>query len=367
MDYLNNIKSTISGQADKVYNNKPAFYTLIVVVIIFVLVLLVRKYNEIVKREKMEPIFIRNVKKADERIQVSDDFIPAPVDGTGFTYSTWLYVNNWSKNLNRFKHVFSKGDIDFKSTAPGVWMLPNINSIAIIMDTVDRTKGSENIIENKNMVPKDFTNIGVKGSKIPNQTESTCKGFLSVDDSAQQAAFLNDTKECFIYPNVKELESSNVATTWNKKNLNITSMDPRVNKDIIYDDSNCVIVENIPLQRWFHLVIVAHDTAIEVYIDGKLYKTSVLKSIPKTNALPLYANLDGGFDGMINELRYYPYALKYIDVYSMYARGPTPFYFMYLFRGKAELYQQKINNFKSRANDLLLNAANAAENLPGLC
>jgi len=363
MEYLNNLKTTVSNQASVVYNNKSMFYSVIFVVVIVVLVLLVRKYNEIVKKERMEPIFIRNVKKADVRIQVSDDFIPAPVDGTGFTYSTWLYVNNWSKNLNRFKHVFSKGDIDFRSTAPGVWMLPNINSIAILMDTVDRTKGSENISENKNKIPKDFTNTGAKGSKIPNQTECTCKGFLSVDDSAQQAAYLNDTKECFIYPNARELEDNNVATSWTKKNLNNSTMDPRVNKDIIHDDNNCVIVENIPLQRWFHLVIVAHDTALEVYIDGKLYKTSVLKSIPRMNSLPLYANLDGGFDGMINELRYYPYALKYIDVYSMYARGPTPFYFMYLFRGKGELYQERINNFRNQTHDLLMNAA---ENLPDL-
>ena len=359
---LNSIKTTVVSNAQAIQNNKPTFYSLIFIAVVVLIIMLYRKYKSIVEKERMEPVFIRNVKKAEERIQVSDDLIPAPNGGSAFTYSVWLYVNNWSKSLNKYKHVFSKGDMDFKSTAPGVWMLPNINSIAILMDTVDRSKGSENIVEQKNKVPTNFTETGVKGSKIPNQTSCTCKGFLSVDDTAQQATYLNDTKECFIYPAPKELESSDVATTWTKKNVNNGTMDPRINKEIINDDNNCIIVENIPLQRWFHLVIVANETALEVYVDGKLYKTSVLKSLPKTNSQPLFVNLEGGFDGMINELRYYPYALKYLDVYSMYARGPTPFYFMYLFKGKTELYEQKINAIKDTSKDYL---KDMADNLYG--
>ena len=123
-------------------------------------------------------------------------------------------------------------------------------------------------------------------------------------------------------------------------------MDPSVNKQIVLDEQSCIIVENIPLQRWFHVVVVFNETTVEVYIDGKLYKTVILKSYVKTNSFPLHINLDGGYDGLINELRYYPYPLKYMDVYNIYARGPTPFYFMYLFKGKLELYEEKFNKSK---------------------
>jgi len=341
MDYFNNIKSGIVTNAQTLQNNKPAFYSVISIASLILLVILYRKYRSIVQKELMEPVFIRNVKMASVPVQVSDDLIPSPIGGSSFTYSVWLYVNNWSKDLTKMKHVFSKGDINFKSTSPGVWMLPNINSLAILMDTSDRTKGNANIIEMKNKVPIQFVETGAKGSKIPNQTPNTCKGFLSVDDMAQQAAYLSDTKECFIYPTSKEMENNNNGTTWTKKNMNNSFMNPAINKEIMNNDNNCIIVDNIPLQRWFHLVIVATDTAMEVYLDGKLYKTIVLKSIPKTNAQPLLVNLNGGFDGMINELRYYPYELKYLDVYSMYARGPTPFYLMYLFKGKNEIYEER--------------------------
>ena len=341
MDYFNNIKSGVITNAQNLQNNKPAFYSVISLVILVLTVILYRKYRSIVRKELMEPVFIRNVKMASVPVQVTDDLIPAPLGGSGFTYSVWLYVNNWSKDLTKMKHVFSKGDVDFKSTSPGVWMLPNVNSLAILMDTAERTKGNENIIEDKNKVPKKFVETGVKGSKIPNQTSNTCKSFLAIDDTAQQAAYLSDTKECFIYPVSKDLEDNKNGTTWTKKNMNSSFMNPAVNNDILNNENNCIIVENIPLQRWFHLVIVASETSMEVYLDGKLYKTIVLKSIPKINAQPLLINLNGGFDGMINELRYYPYELKYLDVYSMYARGPTPFYLMYLFKGKNEIYEER--------------------------
>ena len=38
------------------------------------------------------------------------------------------------------------------------------------------------------------------------------------------------------------------------------------------EGSGCV-VENIPLKRWFHLVIVTFDRNFDVYIDGKLYRS----------------------------------------------------------------------------------------------
>lgn len=98
--------------------------------------------------------------------------------------------------------------------------------------------------------------------------------------------------------------------------------------------SNKIIVENIPMQRWFHLAVVADESALEVYIDGKLYKTTVLLGAPRTNDGKLYVSQDSGFDGLLNELRYYPRALSYSDIYTMYARGPTPFYFKDMLKDK---------------------------------
>jgi hypothetical protein len=336
MDF-NNIKNFMLSKAEAIQSNKSVYYSLLTLIGLILLIILFVKYRSIVANEKLEPVLIKNIKKANIKAQVSDELLPVPLSGSGFTYSTWLYCNKWGSD---FAHVFSKGNEDFSSMCPGVWMLPNINSIAVIIDTGNRTKGEENISEIRNKLPKNYMDTGVKGTKIPNQTPCTCKSFLAVDDFAQDAAFLNDTKECYIYSDRRELVDSKIGTTFSKKNVNNQTTNPKINKDILKSD-NCVIIENVPLQRWFHLVIVTSQTAIEVYIDGKLYRTMVLKSYPKSNNHPLFINLQGGFDGMINELRYYPYELKYLDIYSMYARGPTPFYFMSMLRGKPEMYITK--------------------------
>ena len=350
---LNSIKNTVLTQAQAIQSNKPVFYGLIFLVFIILLIALYRKYREIVNKERMEPVFIRNIKKADQMIQVSDDLIPAPVGGVGFTYCVWLYVNNYSKDMNRFKHVFHKGDLNGNSGAPAVWMLPNTNAIAVMMDTADRAKDEANIQEEKGKQPENYLTLGTKDQKLPNISSCSCKVLLNSDPSMKQAAYINETKDCILYAAERPLVAQEGSTSWTKMNPNVDTMDPRRNKEMLMNDNNTIIVENIPLQRWFQLVVVTTETAMEVYVDGKLYRTIVLKSLPKTNSMPLFVNLNGGFDGMINELRYYPYPLRYIDVYNMYARGPTPFYFMYLFKGKLELYEEKFNKIKGSFKDNL--------------
>lgn len=348
---MDQILNYVKESATKFNDNAPVRNGAIGIVAIVLLVYLYKKYKEIVNRERLEPCFIRNVKKANAEIKppIANELIVAPVNGNSFTYSTWLFVNNWAKNMKGYKHVFHKGDLDKKTCAPAMYLMPNTNALAIIFDTVDRTSSSSNLETVKNKTPADYNLDKNVLSKQVNQSECTCKTIFTVENASPQAVFLNDTKECFLLKTANELTTTanNAATTFTKTNLLSGTMDPSLNKAIVLDEKSCIIVENIPLQRWFHVVVVFNETTVEVYIDGKLYKTVILHSYVKTNSFPLYVNLDGGYDGVINELRYYPHPLKYIDVYNMYARGPTPFYFMYLFKGKLELYEEAFNKSKS--------------------
>jgi hypothetical protein len=355
---LENAKNVAMAYGKQLYENKPAFFGTIAIIGFIILVLLFKKYKELVKKGKNEPVFIRKVKRANESIQVSDDLITAPVFGSSFTYTSWIYINDWSHNAGSVKHVFHKGDEEFKSCAPAVWLLPNINSMAILFDTIERNKSAKKIDERKGIMPLLEPSLKITesvGHILPNQTECSCKGYLQLDDNAQQAFYRSDTKDCMMLTDARRKESEFVvnknAITWTIENKNQRSMDPVKNPEILRETGNSIIVENIPLQRWFHVVIVINETAVEVYIDGKLYKTVVLESLCRTNSFPLYVNMNRGFDGLINELRYYPYPLKPMDVYSMYSRGPTPFYFEYLFKGKLELYEQKMKDAAAKVED----------------
>ncbi len=73
--------------------------------------------------------------------------------GTELTYSFWLKINSWEYNKGKWKHLFHKGnDIGIPLQAPGFWLYPNENKLAINMNTYHSVKEScdiDNIPINK--------------------------------------------------------------------------------------------------------------------------------------------------------------------------------------------------------------------------
>jgi hypothetical protein len=362
---LGNLQANALQSFNTIKENPVAYYGLIIIFIVAIIVLLVRQYKKIVAKEKAEPIFIRNIKNAFMKpIQVPDTEIQTPTNGSSFTFSTWLYVNDFNKKKKELKHVFHKGDLNMNTMAPGVFIAPDINSIAILVDTQNRVKSTVST-KKKLSAMAEKAKEEVQGI-FPMDNACGCEEILKVESEYKMASFVKDEQgngSCYLYNKERGTVTNDRAVTWTKLSGNVLTMNPYENSNILMDDNSCVIVENIPLQRWFHLVVVVNTSSVEVYVDGKLYKTLVLQSPVKLNSGGLYSGLNDGFDGMINELRYFPHALRYIDVYNMYTRGPTPFYFMYMFRGKTELYEKHLKDLKASLKDIADDAGGMFSNL----
>jgi hypothetical protein len=67
-------------------------------------------------------------------------------EGLEFTWSVWILVNDFSYKEHEYKHVFHKGNdniqangtdkgINFPNNAPGLYIMPDINALKIIMNT----------------------------------------------------------------------------------------------------------------------------------------------------------------------------------------------------------------------------------------
>ena len=69
------------------------------------------------------------------------------------------------------------------------------------------------------------------------------------------------------------------------------------------------IVENLPLQKWVNLVISQYNQVIEIYLDGQLVSSCVLKGFPEVREEGVSLCPDGGFDGQISRLAFYNTAL----------------------------------------------------------
>lgn len=81
-------------------------------------------------------------------------------------------------------------------------------------------------------------------------------------------------------------------------------------------------IKNIPLQKWVHIGYVLNNRTVDMYIDGKLERSCVLRGVPKLNEDPVHVCDDGGYFGKISNLVYYRYALKPDEVYKIYSAGP---------------------------------------------
>ena len=63
---------------------------------------------------------------------------------------------------------------------------------------------------------------------------------------------------------------------------------------------------NIPINRKTHITINIFQKNIEIYINGKLIKTSQLQGVTEFNNQSLYVMYPVTFNGEISNLMYYP-------------------------------------------------------------
>lgn len=81
-------------------------------------------------------------------------------------------------------------------------------------------------------------------------------------------------------------------------------------------------VDNIPIQKWVHLLISVYGRTLDTYIDGKLVRTCVMPGIPVVNPLsPIYVTPNGGFSGWTSRFQYWGDATDPQMAWNIYKQG----------------------------------------------
>jgi len=202
---------------------------IILIVVIFLVLVLIAIIIALVsnakKRRKNTFVLIKN---PEDAYDLNKSFTIENSDqGLEFTYSVWIYIQDWTRG---WKNIFIKGDRGSQAgtssaRAPGLWLYPDTNALHARINT-------------------------------------------------------------FASPN-----------------------------------EGCDI-KNIPLQKWVNIVYVLNNRTVDIYIDGKLERSCVLRGVPKLNNEQLHVCDNGGFFGKISRLAYYKYAMKPDEVFKIYSRGP---------------------------------------------
>lgn len=110
----------------------------------------------------------------------------------------------------------------------------------------------------------------------------------------------------------------------NPTNSIIMYMDTITTADGNAADRKELKVDNIPLNKWFHLAFRLKDYTLDCYVNGML-STSVSfgTDVPKQNYDDVHVGKNEGFNGSLSNLRYYDYALSAFDINALVNYGPN--------------------------------------------
>ena len=94
------------------------------------------------------------------------------------------------------------------------------------------------------------------------------------------------------------------------------------------NDSNIINIPNIPMgsssnPKWFHVAIRMQNTIMDVYVNGIVSKRLILPQVPKQNYNDINVCQNGGFNGKLSNLQYFPYALNAFDINRIVYNGPN--------------------------------------------
>lgn len=111
-----------------------------------------------------------------------------------------------------------------------------------------------------------------------------------------------------------------------------------MNSSLAWD--NYVSVPNIPINKWFHLIIMMKGKFMDVFINGNVAARNQFQTVPKLNVGHVYImsnqkfpktqsnetpdfKVSGSIKGMVSRLTYYAYALNYSQIDDIYRQGPS--------------------------------------------
>ena len=205
---------------------------------------------------------------------------PSIYTGGDFTISMWIYVDDWNYKVSRPKFLFS---INNQSGAMPI--------VAVL------TPFKNNLIVGVNTV---------HAGTAPSLT----------DLPTLMALMNNQISMSMFDTGVKEGFDSSLVGASAIPSGNIVPPEP---------GENSLEVKDIPLQRWTCLTFVSSGKVLDVYVDGKLTRSTVFANLLKVPRGPLSFRLGefGGFGGRYSSVQMWNQQLTPDVIYGIYMMGPT--------------------------------------------
>jgi hypothetical protein len=217
--------------------------------------------------------FLKGEADARKPITLDKKKVPAIFTGGDFTFSTWIYIDDWNQRAGKHKFLFSisPDPVDANlSISPLVGVLtPLKNGLMVRAATVaDGSAPSAGPVTEM-------------GSAVPNVN---------------------------VEPTLQQLLTGETSTAMWESTI----------------DTPCDVKE-VPLQRWTCITVVSTGRVLDVYMDGKLSRSCVLKNVLNVPRGPLQLRIGGSqsFGGRYSSVQMWNQQLTPDLIYGIYQMGPS--------------------------------------------
>jgi len=231
---VNRFRGFVNGDG---LSSKITKVVLMSVLLVILIEIFKKMYFNYKRYAKSSPYLLDGTKNAKKRLVILQDpskagsvTLERSVNESGgleFSYSMWMFIDDWTYKYGKWKHILHKGNAtSWPLRAPGLWLHPKKNAMRVYMNT--------------------FKNIGE------------------------------------------------------------------------YADIN-----NIPLNKWFHISVCVRQRNMDLFLNGNLVKRQELQGLPKQNDGDIYINSFRGFSGYMSNIKYNDYYLSFSEMDHMNSLGPS--------------------------------------------
>lgn len=246
----------------------------------------------------------------------------------GFTYSMWMYVSKWyGDSSGKWKNVYYRGKEVDPSTCtlqwdslprqnPGIWLSDDQNNLRVVVGTKvimpEETKEclkqtNNNLIFTPTNTKKYVIQDGENLDMIAKMYKTTTDRLRALNELGPNEAI--QTGESLIVPNNSTTDAATSKCSPASIIKPLTSMDLLEYADI----------QNFPIGHWFHLVAVVTKQRIELYMNGKLVKTSVFVGIYEDDCTNRgFFSVGHPMTGRIANFRFMPHPLPFQMIQYLY-------------------------------------------------
>jgi hypothetical protein len=250
------------------------------IIIICAVVILYFLYNYIVTpSNKSDQVVVFSSKMGANALQKSTS-IASLYEGGEYTVNLWVYIAGFNTNLGIRKHILEIGGSNFATLLIALGAFKN--SLLVRVHTKDAS--------------------GSLGSGVS-------------DSSGNDVPSSGDYSD----PSITNRDDTSLTVT--DKDVLFT---PLLIDDGLLNVKPMCDIDTIDMQRWVQITVVINGRTCDVYMDGKLSRSCVLKHYYKVDPTGVSMRVAdrSGFDGYVSNVTTFKQAINPDQIYQMYMAGP---------------------------------------------